>query len=178
MFRHPSDARAGLQICWPQMMYLTLRSAARALTQSRIARPFAVPASLRTCSNRVRKSLKAAEALAGREEERWVTYTTTRGAHEINGQSAAMLARAWASTVPGTKDFADLAGQSADSLLRTVYSSSLACAHSGDPRRGKAARWGSAWETALEFRGAWAQSCLGSARGTCIGETAVSTATA
>lgn len=162
MFRHPSDARAGLQICWPQMMYLTLRSAALALTQSRIARPFAVPASLRTCSNRVSESLMAAARLQGREDERWVTYTTTRGAHEINGQATAMLARAGASTVAGTKDLAHLARQSADSLLRTVYSSRLACAHGGDPRRGETARWGSAgraWETALEFRGAWAQSC-------------------
>lgn len=107
-----------------------------------------------------------------------MTYSATRSAHEVISHSATMLARTGAGTVADTEDLADLAGQCGDDFLRAAHGSGLACADGGDARSGEATGGGGARETALEFRGAWAQACCGVARSAGVGETTVSTAAA
>lgn len=107
-----------------------------------------------------------------------VTYTTSIGAHEINRESATMIAGAGAGASPCAIDLADLSGIPIDHFLGSVHRVGLACAHGGDARSGIAACvWAGSGDTALEGRGTRAQACEG-AGAACVLEAAVTSATA
>lgn len=78
------------------------------------------------CGTSVVAHLEDVSIIHGSQGENRITYTTSRSAHKVIGQSATMVARPWASTVSDAKDLTDLARQRSDCLLRSAHSSGFA----------------------------------------------------
>ena len=109
------------------------------------------------CGTSVVAHLEYVSSIHGSQGKNRITYTTTRSAHKVIGQSATMLARPWASTGSDAKNLADLARQRGHGLLRSAHSSGFAFAHRWDARRWEAGSSTTATgETAFELGRAWA----------------------